>query len=212
DWSSDGALPIFRPSARTTKARPPLLAAIWNRLRPYRAFEPLDCRYPEALPPDAASPECLHEPGRSSRAAAPQPRRAGTPRSPPSNMSRLSSGLLAGSSGRDRLPQRLQSACQEADRSVDPAPTKQGFTEARAPLRHGIRFNDAMRDKELRLALVFFGGVSLAVYMHGVSKEILKLARASRALHGIADRSIRSAARAEDFIAADDPEHDTELV
>ncbi|MGB7214743.1 MAG: patatin-like protein [Gammaproteobacteria bacterium] len=69
-----------------------------------------------------------------------------------------------------------------------------------------------MRDKELRLALVFFGGVSLAVYMHGVSKEILKLARASRALHGIADRSIRSAARAEDFIAADDPEHDTELV
>ncbi|NQV58637.1 MAG: patatin-like phospholipase family protein, partial [Alphaproteobacteria bacterium] len=36
-----------------------------------------------------------------------------------------------------------------------------------------------MRKKELRLALVCYGGVSLAVYMHGISKEILKLARAS---------------------------------
>jgi patatin-related protein len=36
-----------------------------------------------------------------------------------------------------------------------------------------------MRQKELRLALVCYGGVSLAVYMHGVSKEILKLVRAS---------------------------------
>ena len=36
-----------------------------------------------------------------------------------------------------------------------------------------------MREKELRLALVCYGGVSLAVYMHGVSKEILKLVRAS---------------------------------
>lgn len=29
-----------------------------------------------------------------------------------------------------------------------------------------------MRQKELRLALVCYGGVSLAVYMHGVTKEI----------------------------------------
>ena len=36
-----------------------------------------------------------------------------------------------------------------------------------------------MREKELRIALVCFGGISLAVYMHGVSKEILKLIRAS---------------------------------
>ena len=36
-----------------------------------------------------------------------------------------------------------------------------------------------MREKELRLALVCYGGISLAVCMHGVSKEILKLARAS---------------------------------
>ncbi|MEQ1510915.1 MAG: patatin-like protein [Sphingopyxis sp.] len=38
-----------------------------------------------------------------------------------------------------------------------------------------------MREKELRLALVCYGGISLAVYMHGVTKEIWHLARASRA-------------------------------
>ena len=40
-----------------------------------------------------------------------------------------------------------------------------------------------MREKELRLALVCYGGISLAVYMHGVTKEIWRLARASRAEH-----------------------------
>lgn len=40
-----------------------------------------------------------------------------------------------------------------------------------------------MRQKELRIALVCYGGVSLAVYMHGVTKEIWHLARASRAFH-----------------------------
>ncbi|MFN4019158.1 MAG: patatin-like protein [Erythrobacter sp.] len=40
-----------------------------------------------------------------------------------------------------------------------------------------------MRQKELRLALVCYGGVSLAVYMHGITKEIWHLARASRAFH-----------------------------
>ena len=38
-----------------------------------------------------------------------------------------------------------------------------------------------MRQKELRIALICYGGVSLAVYMHGVTKEVWKLARASRA-------------------------------
>jgi len=38
-----------------------------------------------------------------------------------------------------------------------------------------------MRQKELRIALVCYGGVSLAVYMHGVTKELWQLARASRA-------------------------------
>lgn len=38
-----------------------------------------------------------------------------------------------------------------------------------------------MRQKELRIALVCYGGISLAVYMHGVTKEIWKAVRASRA-------------------------------
>ncbi len=44
-----------------------------------------------------------------------------------------------------------------------------------------------MRQKELRLALVCYGGVSLAVYMHGVTKEIWHLAKASRAFHAKKD-------------------------
>ncbi|GGD93915.1 hypothetical protein GCM10011515_12150 [Tsuneonella deserti] len=40
-----------------------------------------------------------------------------------------------------------------------------------------------MRQKELRIALVCYGGVSLAVYMHGVTKEVWHLARASRDFH-----------------------------
>ncbi len=40
-----------------------------------------------------------------------------------------------------------------------------------------------MREKELRLALVCYGGVSLAVYMHGITKELWRLVRASRAFH-----------------------------
>lgn len=41
-----------------------------------------------------------------------------------------------------------------------------------------------MRQKELRIALVCYGGISLAVYMHGVTKEIWHLNRASGAFHG----------------------------
>ncbi|MGK2912200.1 MAG: patatin-like protein [Sphingobium sp.] len=40
-----------------------------------------------------------------------------------------------------------------------------------------------MREKELRLALVCYGGISLAIYMHGITKEIWHLARASRDYH-----------------------------
>lgn len=40
-----------------------------------------------------------------------------------------------------------------------------------------------MREKELRLALICYGGVSLAVYMHGITKEVWRLARASQAQH-----------------------------
>lgn len=40
-----------------------------------------------------------------------------------------------------------------------------------------------MREKELRLALICYGGVSLAVYMHGITREIWHLIRASRSYH-----------------------------
>ena len=69
-----------------------------------------------------------------------------------------------------------------------------------------------MREKELRIALVCFGGVSLAVYMHGISKEILKLVRASCALHAIADRQARMSAQFFDRFDPHDPEFDTEAV
>jgi len=41
-----------------------------------------------------------------------------------------------------------------------------------------------MREKELRIALVCYGGISLAVYMHGVTKELWKTLRASQAFTG----------------------------
>ena len=44
-----------------------------------------------------------------------------------------------------------------------------------------------MKEKELRLALVCYGGVSLAVYIHGVTKEIQKLVRASKVIHSVND-------------------------
>ena len=52
-----------------------------------------------------------------------------------------------------------------------------------------------MREKELRFALVCFGGISLAIYIHGVTKEILKLARASKAFHFSPDPSAESKQR-----------------
>jgi patatin-related protein len=44
-----------------------------------------------------------------------------------------------------------------------------------------------MREKELRLALICYGGVSLAIYMHGVTREIWHMVRASRSYH---DRTV----------------------
>ena len=49
-----------------------------------------------------------------------------------------------------------------------------------------------MKEKELRIALVCYGGVSLAVYMHGVAKEIWKLVRASRSYHAEPDVRVRA--------------------
>ena len=69
-----------------------------------------------------------------------------------------------------------------------------------------------MKEKELRIALVCFGGVSLAVYMHGVSKEILKLVRASSVLHSITDRVVRSRANIFDKADRNDAEFDTDEI
>jgi patatin-related protein len=70
----------------------------------------------------------------------------------------------------------------------------------------------ALKEKELRIALVCFGGVSLAVYMHGISKEILKLVRASSVLHSIPDRAERSKATFLDMVDRKNPEYDTDAI
>ncbi|MEM9084559.1 MAG: patatin-like protein [Pseudomonadota bacterium] len=59
-----------------------------------------------------------------------------------------------------------------------------------------------MRQKELRLALVCYGGVSLAVYMHGVTKEVWHLARASRSFNAPDEEAPNGVAEAYlDFLA-----------
>lgn len=64
-----------------------------------------------------------------------------------------------------------------------------------------------VNQKELRLALVCYGGVSLAVYMHGITKEIHKLVRASKAYHSGASTSERE----QSLFAKRDRETDTEV-
>jgi patatin-related protein len=67
-----------------------------------------------------------------------------------------------------------------------------------------------MKEKELRLAVVFFGGVSLAVYEHGINREILNLVRASKICHR--DKSLdgdqKSASSFHDYYP-DEPENST---
>ena len=69
-----------------------------------------------------------------------------------------------------------------------------------------------MKEKELRLALVCYGGVSLAVYMHGVTKEIQKLVRASRVFHGASDRRVSLTSDYDTLNDDKDRETDTEAV
>jgi len=65
-----------------------------------------------------------------------------------------------------------------------------------------------MRQKELRLALVCYGGVSLAVYMHGITKEVWHLARASRAFHHPAATALDGVAAAyRDFLGVIERDH-----
>ncbi|WP_310498361.1 patatin-like phospholipase family protein, partial [Sandarakinorhabdus sp.] len=63
-----------------------------------------------------------------------------------------------------------------------------------------------MRTKELRLALVCFGGVSLAVYMHGVTKEVWKLNRASMRRHTLEDATFSGVPAGTDLPPANDSE------
>lgn len=69
-----------------------------------------------------------------------------------------------------------------------------------------------MRQKELRLALVCYGGVSLAVYMHGITKEVWHLARASRAFHHPAAVPLEGVAQAyREFLGVVERDHGLRL-
>src|SRR4051794_41667429 len=62
------------------------------------------------------------------------------------------------------------------------APQAIPLTAPEAPVPAGPPALPTEHDiKEHRLALVCYGGVSLAIYMHGITKELEKLVRASRA-------------------------------
>ncbi len=65
-----------------------------------------------------------------------------------------------------------------------------------------------MRQKELRIALICYGGVSLAIYMHGVTKEIWKLARASKAFHSSDPKPLTGIERIYADLLAHVEEHD----
>ncbi|MGX7952737.1 patatin-like protein [Tsuneonella sp. HG249] len=68
-----------------------------------------------------------------------------------------------------------------------------------------------MRQKELRIALICYGGISLAVYMHGVTKELWHLARASRDhwADGIPNEGVRAVYR--DLLQHLEAKHDLRL-
>jgi patatin-related protein len=68
-----------------------------------------------------------------------------------------------------------------------------------------------MREKELRLALICYGGVSLAIYMHGVTREIWHLMRASRSFHDRSTDSIGSEAIYRELISAIETDCGTKL-
>jgi patatin-related protein len=68
-----------------------------------------------------------------------------------------------------------------------------------------------MREKELRLGLICYGGISLAVYMHGITKEVWRLARASREWHAGEPPSSGSQAVYRKLIGIIADRHDVEL-
>ena len=76
----------------------------------------------------------------------------------------------------------------------------------------GLLIGSPLKAKELRMALVCCGGVSLAIYMHGISAEMLKLVRASAALHSITGRMRRPRASYVDVDDRNKSEFDTESI
>jgi patatin-related protein len=68
---------------------------------------------------------------------------------------------------------------QESTSESRPGPASEGLRRA----------EDNANVRELRLGLVCYGGVSLAIYMHGITKELQKLVVASRAFEEASDRS-----------------------
>jgi len=68
-----------------------------------------------------------------------------------------------------------------------------------------------MRQKELRIALICYGGISLAVYMHGVTKELWHLARASRDFHARGPERGGVLAVYRDLLAAIETRHELRL-
>lgn len=69
-----------------------------------------------------------------------------------------------------------------------------------------------MQDAELRIALVCYGGLSLAVYMHGITKEIHKLTRASKIYHSPAAPVVKAGADYAERNDDPDRESDTEAI
>lgn len=69
-----------------------------------------------------------------------------------------------------------------------------------------------MKEKELRVALVCSGGVSLAIYIHGITAEILKLVRASAALHSIGGCAARAGESYRDVPDRNTEDFDSEAI
>ena len=76
----------------------------------------------------------------------------------------------------------------------------------------GLFRDDGVKEKELRLALVCYGGISLAVYIHAATREVLKLVRASRAYHAISDIDARANADFQQTSPQHKAEQDTEAI
>ncbi len=76
--------------------------------------------------------------------------------------------------------------------------------QGRAPSRPSAYETESMKQIEVRLAVVLYGGVSLAVYIHGVTREILNLVRASKLFRAAKSREAAGGACVEDQRPKDD--------